>query len=211
MVAVKRTLKRLINGIIPDRYFVSRVRDPGVVLTFDDGPNPQWTQRSLDVMDELGVKVTYFLVGQEAERHAGIVREIVERGHTVGDHTYSHRAVAGLGTKELELEVLENRKRLSDISGQDVRLFRPPWGKIDIRSAGYLMLKGLRIVMWSVDSTDYKKVGADDIMATIDAADVRAGDIVLMHDDNEYSIAALPDLVATVRHKGLSFGNLSNR
>jgi peptidoglycan/xylan/chitin deacetylase (PgdA/CDA1 family) len=138
------------------------------------------------------------------------VREIVDRGHTVGDHTYSHCSVAGLGSKALQVEVVENAKRLSDLSGQNVRLFRPPWGKIDVRSAGYLILKGLQIVMWSIDSTDYKKSGPADIMAWIHSTGVRAGDIVLFHDDNEHTIAALPDLVEVVRHNGLAFENLRN-
>jgi peptidoglycan/xylan/chitin deacetylase (PgdA/CDA1 family) len=173
VASTKQRLKDLINRVVPDRYFLTRVdkAGAGVVVTFDDGPDPQWTQRSMDVLDEYGIKATYFLV---------------------------------------QVEVVENAKRLSDLSGQNVRLFRPPWGKIDVRSAGYLILKGLQIVMWSIDSTDYKKSGPADIMAWIHSTGVRAGDIVLFHDDNEHTIAALPDLVEVVRHNGLAFENLRN-
>jgi len=201
-----------INRVAPDRYFISRCNKDGsgVYLTFDDSPHPVWTQRLLDVLDRFDIKACFFMVGQDAMRHSGIVKEIVERGHSVGNHTYSHRAVVGLGKKDLELEVVENRNRLSDLSGQDVRMFRPPWGRLDFRSAGYIILKGQQIVMWSVDSTDYKVTGADDIMARINEVGVRAGDILLFHDDNEHTVAALPRLVDEVRQKGLVFNNLEN-
>jgi peptidoglycan/xylan/chitin deacetylase (PgdA/CDA1 family) len=205
-------LMKAVNRVVPDRYFVSHVikDSSGVYLTFDDSPHPVWTQRSMDVLDQYGVKACYFLVGEEAAKHPGIVTEIAERGHSVGNHTYSHCSVVGLAKKDLELEIVDNRKRLSDLSGQDVRMFRPPWGKLDLRSAGYIIFKGQQIVMWSVDSTDYKYAGADDIMARIDGVGVKAGDIMLFHDDNEHTIAALPNLIDMVRKKGLDFNNLEN-
>lgn len=212
MGVVRRKLKGLINRAVPDRYFVSRcVRDKaGVYLTFDDSPHPVWTQRSMDVLERYDIKATYFLVGREAVRHAGIVKEIVRRGHTVGNHTYSHRSVAGLGAKDLEWEIVENGKRLSDLSGQNVKLFRPPWGRLDFRSAGYIILKGHQIVMWSLDSTDYKMAGAGAIMDWFEKVGVRAGEIMLFHDDNEQTITALPDLIEKVRRVGLVFNNLKN-
>ena len=92
-----------------------------------------------------------------------------------------------------------------------LKLFRPPWGRIDVRSAGYLIFKGLRLVMWSIDSTDYKKAGADDIMSSIRSMGLKGGDIILLHDDNEHTMVALPRLVEAVRSHGLTFGNLSNQ
>jgi len=209
---VRRKLKGLINRAVPDRYFVTRCfRDKySVYLTFDDSPHPVWTPRSMDVLEQYDIKATYFLVGQEAMRHAGIVKEIVERGHTIGNHTYTHRSVVGLGKKDLEMEIMENRKRLSDLSGQDVKMFRPPWGRLDFRSAGYIILRGQQIVMWSLDSTDYKMAGADAIVDWFDKVGVRAGEIMLFHDDNEQTITALPDLIEKVQRNGLVFNNLKN-
>ena len=212
MPGVKRTLKNLFARVIPDRYFTVRLRgaDAGVVFTFDDGPHPEWTQPSLDTLDYLGIKATYFLVGEWVQRRPELAREIVARGHTVGDHTFSHRAVVGLSAKQLDVEVVDSAKRLSDLTGEAVQLFRPPWGKIDPRGAMYLMRKGLRIVMWSVDSTDYKKAGASDILSRVDAIGVGAGDIILLHDDNKHTIEALPLLAESVERRGLKFGNLTN-
>jgi peptidoglycan/xylan/chitin deacetylase (PgdA/CDA1 family) len=206
------TLMKAVNLFVPDRCFLSHCRKAGssVFLTFDDSPHPVWTPRSMDVLDRFGIKACFFMVGQEAMRHAGIVRDVTERGHLVGNHTYSHRSIVGLTGKDLEVEVVENAKRLSDLSGQDVTMFRPPWGKLDLRTARFLISKGQRIVMWSVDSTDYENTGADDIMARIDEVGVRAGDILLFHDDNEYTVAALPRLVEKVRGNNLEFNALNN-
>ncbi|MGD8415296.1 MAG: polysaccharide deacetylase family protein [Candidatus Latescibacterota bacterium] len=203
---------KAVNLFVPDRYFVSHIRKAGsgVYLTFDDSPHPEWTPRSMDVLDQLGIKACFFMVGQEAMRHAGMVREVTERGHSVGNHTYSHRSIVGLTRKDLEVEVVESGKRLSDLSGQDVKMFRPPWGKLDLRTARFLISKGQQIVMWSVDSTDYKYAGADDIMTRINEVGVKAGDILLFHDDNEHTVAALPRLAEKVRGNNLKFNELKN-
>jgi peptidoglycan/xylan/chitin deacetylase (PgdA/CDA1 family) len=208
----RQKTKDLLNWAVPDRYFINRcTRDKnGVYLTFDDGPHPVWTPRSMDVLEQYDIKATYFLVGQDAMRHAGIVKDIVRRGHTVGNHTYSHRSVVGMGTKDLEVEILENRKRLSDLIGQDVKLFRPPWGRLDFRSAAYIILRGQQIVMWSLDSTDYKMAGAGAIIDWIDNAGVGAGDIMLFHDDNPQTMTALPEVIEIVQRNGLCFNNLTN-
>jgi peptidoglycan/xylan/chitin deacetylase (PgdA/CDA1 family) len=212
-VSTKRKLRDLINSAIPDRYFVTRCTTNryGVVFTFDDGPHPDFTPASLDILDDLGVSATYFLVGRYAERQRNIVKDIVARGHLVGGHTYSHRSVAGLSVADLHKEVVDNGKRLSDLCGQEVKLFRPPWGRLDVKSACYLLYKGLQTVMWSIDSTDYKKSSASDIVAQVERVGLRTGDIILLHDDNDYTIEALPLLAAAVRQRGLDFSNLDAR
>lgn len=204
------SLMKLVNRAVPDRFFLSRCNgvDSRVYLTFDDGPHPVWTRRSMDTLDEIGVKATYFLVGREAERHADVVQEVVRRGHGVGNHTYSHRAVVGLNRKDLDAEVVENGKRLSDLSGQEVKMFRPPWGRLDMRSAVYIVIKGQQIVMWSVDSTDYKCEGSRNIVERLDEVGVTAGDITLFHDDNEHTIASLPEIVEKIHRKGLFVSKL---
>ena len=212
MSPVRQAIKSLIDYAVPDRYLVTRLKgaDSGLVVTFDDGPDPSWTRQTLDALDGDGIKGTFFLVGQHAEQHPDLVREIVTRGHTVGDHTYSHSDLTRIDVRQLDSEVLDNLKRLSDISGQDVRLFRPPYGKIGLRAALYLARRGVRIVMWSLDSTDYRKSGAPDIMKRIADVGLRSGDILLFHDDNQYTIEALPQLAAAAREQGLRFENLEN-
>ena len=212
-MSTKQKLKDLINSAIPDRYFITRYTTTGygVVFTFDDGPHRDFTPASLDVLDDLGVSATYFLLGSYAERHKDIVKDIVRRGHLVGGHTYSHCSVAGLSLADLHKEVVDNGKRLSDLCGQEVKLFRPPRGLLDVKSACYLLSKGLQTVMWSIDSTDYKKSSASDIVAQVERVGLRTGDIILLHDDNDYTIEALPLLAAAVRQRGLGFSNLDAR
>ena len=128
----------------------------------------------------------------------------------MGNHTYSHRSVVGLRKKDLEVEIMDNRKRLSDLTGQEVRMFRPPWGRLDFRSAAYIILKGQQIVLWSLDSTDYRMEGARAILDWIRKSGVGAGEIMLFHDDNPQTLTALPEVIETVRLQGLSFSNLTN-
>jgi peptidoglycan/xylan/chitin deacetylase (PgdA/CDA1 family) len=209
-VGPKQRLKDLINRIIPDRHFVTRYNknNYGIVFTFDDGPDPAFTPASLDALDELNVSATYFLVGSYAERHRDIVRMIVDRGHLVGGHTYSHRPVVGLSLAELDKEIIDNGKRLSDLCGRRVNLFRPPWGKLDVKSACYLFIKRVPTVMWSIDSMDYRKSGTSDIVTHVRRVGMRNGDIILLHDDNDYTIEALPLLAAAARERGIKIANL---
>jgi len=210
---MKMALKKMVGGLVPDRYFMTRVRGNygGVFMTFDDGPHPEWTPRSMDALDALNIKATYFLVGQEAERYPEIVKDLVARGHTIGNHTYSHKSLPDLSKAEMDVEVIDNGKRLSDLSGQNVRLFRPPWGRISMGGAAHLMLKGQQIVMWSVDSMDYKKAGVDDIMSQVNSVGLKGGDILLFHDDNTHTIEALAPLAKRVRGGNLTFNNLQNK
>ena len=161
---------------------------PGeLALTFDDGPNPVWTPRLLDTLGQHGVKATFFLVGSYAQREPVLVRRIVDEGHLVGNHSWSHPNLAITGGKRVREELFRTSEALEQITGRPVRYFRPPFGArrpLLLRVAREL---GMTPVMWNAMTDDWKEPSderiAGRLVEKIDRAAGRglAGNIVL-HD-----------------------------
>ena len=186
---------------------VTRVRTENCIaaLTFDDGPDPEYTPGLLRILEAHGAKATFFLIGERAERHPEIVQEIAAAGHAIGNHTYSHRALPGLtrGEQAWELE------RCGDALGEHAtRLFRPPYGQQNEESYRAARRAGYEIVGWSVMSGDSRYEKADDIVARI-LERLAPGEIVLMHDslheprdppaaDRSYALKAVDQVLSRV-------------
>ncbi|MDN5763513.1 MAG: polysaccharide deacetylase family protein, partial [Microlunatus sp.] len=98
-----------------------------LALTFDDGPNEPWTSMILDTLGEHNVPGTFFQVGRCAERHPATTRRVVEEGHVLGNHSYSHRLGSYLRDPDATSEVILGRTVLAEIAGVAPRLYRPPW------------------------------------------------------------------------------------
>ena len=133
-------------------------RRPGeLAITFDDGPNPAWTPRLLDALGQSSVKATFFLVGSYAQREPMLVRRIVDEGHLIGNHSWSHPNLALTGTARVHEELRRTNDALEQITGQPVRYFRPPFGA---RRPGVLRAArklGLMPVMWNAMTDDWKE------------------------------------------------------
>ena len=204
MGKARKALKRVLEVVIPDRYIVWRMSGSGQALhlTFDDGPNPEFTPRVLDILDELDVRATFFLVGERAVAHPRLVSEIVHRGHSVGNHSYTHRVLPELAAAEYAGEIERTKKVLSDMCGREIRMFRPPKGLVNAGSLRYLIGGGHQVVLWSVDSLDYRRNSDDTVVRTVETAR-RGGDIVLMHDDNPFTVNALRSIITRTRERGM--------
>lgn len=146
-----------------------------VYLTFDDGPVPGVTDWVLDELRSRGVRATFFCLGRNAERYPELLARIVQEGHAVGNHTYSHLRGFEVGRKTYYDDVaLANELLHTD-------LFRPPYGRITIRQAQLIALR-FRLVLWSVLSMDYsKRMAPADCLAIVQHC-TRSGDIVVFHD-----------------------------
>ncbi len=129
-------------------------RGPGaarrLALTFDDGPDPVYTPKVLDLLGDAGARATFFLVGERAARVPELVREIVAEGHEVENHSWSHRNLWACGPRRTEREISRAQEFLTEVSGRPPRFFRPPWGLVNL--AVFPALKRLRsaLVLWSV-------------------------------------------------------------
>src|SRR5262245_38613659 len=107
-------------------------RQPEVALTFDDGPHPEYTPRILEVLKQFQAKATFFVIGQNARRYPDLIQRMVAEGHSLGCHTDTHVDLSRIGLRRSWDECRQSQRSLEQISGQRIRLIRPPWGRIRI-------------------------------------------------------------------------------
>lgn len=182
---------------------------PVVALTFDDGPHPEWTPRILDVLKAKGVKATFFCVGQMASRYPDLVRRVVGEGMAVGNHTWGHARLARRDQGHVQSELARGRDVLTSL-GAGVSTFRPPYGSYDTSAVSVGAALGMRTVVWTIDSQDYRRPGPEAIFQRI-MDTVRPGSIILMHDgggDRLQTLAALPTLIDALRARGYTFATV---
>jgi peptidoglycan/xylan/chitin deacetylase (PgdA/CDA1 family) len=190
----------------------------GVALTFDDGPDPVFTPQVLDVLAERGAVATFFAVGKRSGRHPELVRRIVDEGHALGSHSWSHREPGELSARELARDYRAGRRAVEAAAWRDTPLFRPPKGLWDARTALVTRTAGMDTWLWTVDSEDWRPgIEADEIAER--GAAVAGGGVVLLHDaielalapeaeDRSPTVAALPELIARIRARGLDLVRL---
>lgn len=183
----------------------------GVALTFDDGPSPEHTPRVLDLLDEAGVKATFFVIGRKAEAHPELVREIVARGHAIGLHGYAHDRLFSLrSARYVEQDLTRAASVIERITGARPTLFRPPIGHTSPRIARVVDALELEVVGWSARGLDGLARARPDRVAARVIPGLRDGAIVLLHDAAERddhtpaSLEALPRILAAMSANNLA-------
>jgi len=207
---------------LPSPYVVRRTGfRPGLVsLTFDDGPDPDWTPRILDVLREKHVPATFFVVGENALAHPRLLNRIVDEGHELGNHSYTHPNFATLSDGEARLEMNATERLVEAYTGRGMRLFRAPYfGDAEpttgdeLQPALVAQQSGYLNVGLHVDTEDWQQPGVDAIVANAVNAVMagnaeRSGQIVLLHDgggDRAQTLAALPRIIDALRARGFRF------
>jgi len=150
-------------------------------LTFDDGPDPEWTPRVLDVLERAQVRATFFAIGEQAQRSPELVRKIHSAGHAIGNHTYSHRHPWFMSTRNARSQVRDGAKALSDVIGAAPKYYRPPHGRYRHCMSDEARRCGEQVVLWDVSAIDWGPLGTAAHIEKRLAA-VTGGEIVLMHD-----------------------------
>jgi peptidoglycan/xylan/chitin deacetylase (PgdA/CDA1 family) len=182
----------------------------GVALTFDDGPSPEHTPKVLDLLDEAGVKATFFVIGRKAEAHPELVREIAARGHGLGVHGHTHDRFLSLRSPKRVAEDLQLAlDAVERATGERPLLYRPPVGLTSPRIARGIERFEVLVVGWSLRALDgWTGAKADRVAARV-VRQLRAGDVVLLHDAAERDdrapagVAALPRILRAMRDKDL--------
>ena len=182
----------------------------GVALTFDDGPVPGTTDLVLDTLATLDVQATFFCVGRNAARHPALLQRMRAEGHSVGSHSLTHAAPGTQSPAELLEDFVAGRKAVEDGLGADVPLFRPPYGRLHVRTVR--LLRSYDTWVMSVDSGDWLPSATTAAVDTV-LRDVDSGDVVLLHDwlepvvphshDRSATIASVERLVARLRRDGV--------
>jgi peptidoglycan/xylan/chitin deacetylase (PgdA/CDA1 family) len=178
-----------------------------IALTFDDGPDPAWTPRVLDVLARHAVRGAFFLVGQRAAAAPGLARRIAEEGHDIGNHTWAHRALWCLGPVATWREVGDGHRGVAEACGRPPRFFRPPWGMTNLALFPALNRLGTPCVFWSLQPEGRRAAPPATQVARV-MAGARPGAIVDLHDADGVpgagarAVAALPELIARLRDAG---------
>ena len=171
-----------------------------VALTFDYGPSI-YTPRVLDVLRAFRAHATFFVIGRQVGQYPGFVREVVDEGDEVGNHTYTHADLLYLSDDGIKAQLEETQHAVKVAAGVTPVWFRPPEGAVDSRVAAVAASLDLHTVLWSVDPRDWSRPGTGAIVQNV-LAGVRPGSIILLHDgggDRSETLAALPVILRTLQ------------
>lgn len=175
-----------------------------IYLTFDDGPTPEITDWTLDILKKHQIKATFFCLGQNVDKHPEIFQRIIDEGHAVGNHSYSHLS----GWKSKDEDYFKDVDKAS--SKIDSKLFRPPYGRITKSQAKYLK-QDYNIIMWSVISGDFDSKTSPEKCLDNVIKNTTGGSIIVFHDSEKASINlkyALPKAIELLSEKGFVFDKM---
>lgn len=184
--------------------------EPLVYLTFDDGPAPRWTPKIQEVLERYGARATFFVIGEEVDRHPEVVRRLIDSGHAVANHTYTHSSLVELDDTALAEEIeATDRAVVEAIGGPSTgtRCLRPPFGAIDAATIDRVARLGKDVVVWDIDTRDWSNPGVDAIAREV-LSEAQPGAIVLMHDgvgDRTQTVAALEQILPELAARGYRF------
>jgi peptidoglycan-N-acetylglucosamine deacetylase len=198
----------------PGTIYRIKTNQKKVVMTFDDGPSPEWTPRILDALKAANIKATFFMIGHHVKKYPDIALRVAREGHTIGNHGYAHSVLLYYTLPELEEEIKYTELVIRDITGVTTKFFRPPkaWLRRDIKEK--IKSMGYEIVLWSLNSKDWVMQHHLRMVKFI-TRNIKNGDILLFHDsgnifsaeggDRSQTVEAIPLLAESLRKKGYEF------
>lgn len=181
-------------------YCVDR-SDNYVAISFDAAWGADKTSQIMDVCDQYGVKATFFLVGFWVDKYPEKVAEIAARGFEIGTHSATHPQMSKLTDAQCREELVSSSRKIFEITGNPVTLFRPPFGDYNNTLLSVCKDLGLYAIQWSVDSLDWKGLSARQIAERVQTAN--SGDIILCHNNSDHIVEALPLIFEALQLKGL--------
>ncbi len=211
---LKSRLRTAAARALPRSLFADRGVGDGrrVALTFDDGPD-EMTDAYLDLLGRFQARATFFVVGQACRGRGEILRRVVDRGHELGGHGFSHRPFPQLGVTTLYDELRQTAALLPPGSARRPiartifrtiarPLVRPPYGATSVRSLAVCAAAGFTTVMWSRDSDDCRTTAPEDVVARVVPQDLQPGEIVLLHEGQTWTLAALERILEALASAG---------
>ena len=207
-----KVIKSLLQSLYPygvfraDRVLSSSNPLPVAYLTFDDGPIPEVTPQVLAILAKYNVKATFFMVGENIDKHPDVFRQVIEAGHSIGNHTYNHLK----GWRTPYDEYMANTAKWEEAVLRTsyivhCTLFRPPYGKATFRQRRALHQQGYRLIYWDILTRDYEATRTPEQMLAQIKRDLRPGSIINFHDSlksNERMLAVLPQAIDYLLSQG---------
>jgi len=171
------------------------IKKKSVAITFDDGPYPVITLKIVELLRQYNAKATFFCVGKQIEENPEIFMQVVQAGHTIGNHSYSHSNNFGFfSTKRVLEELKKTDDLIFSLITKKVRLFRPPFGVTNPNIAKAIKQNQYDVIGWNVRSLDTKIQEPKKIVERV-TKKLKAGDIILLHDTNERTVLVLEQLL----------------
>jgi polysaccharide deacetylase family sporulation protein PdaB len=179
-----------------------------VALTFDDGPDNNYTLQILDILKKEHVKATFFVVGTMAKRYPSVLKRIDQEGHIVSNHSWNHPVLTKLPEAGVMKQIEDTNNVVKNAIGKTPLLIRPPYGALNKKLAKSIGNKGYKLIYWDVDTLDWNNQTPEKILGTV-KKDLKTGSIILQHSAGSKSIqatvTALPNIIHYLRNQGYEF------
>ena len=194
-------------SISSGRYLKSLCRNKNtnsyIAITFDDGVDPNITPKVLDILKRYNAKATFFIIGKYAVSYPQIVKRIVDEGHDIGNHSYYHKGCFPMQkSADIYKEIQQCNNALKQASGKEIELFRPPFGVTNPMIGAAVRRSGLQSIGWSIRSLDTIGQCIDKVERRV-IRQIKAGEIILLHDNREGADLLLDRLLNQIQNKGL--------
>lgn len=215
--AVNRQLEQfaavLTSSTVGDRelpIYCVDTKEKKIALSFDAAWGAEDFQKIMDILDKHKVKVTFFMTGGWVEANPDCVKELVERGHDLGNHSEHHYDMTTISQEEAKAELMGVHNRVKELTDYEMFLFRPPYGAYDNQVVNIAKECGYYPIQWSVDSLDWKDYGVDSIIKTVCENDALGpGAIILCHNGAKYTAEALDAMLTNLEQQGYEFVPIS--
>lgn len=178
-----------------------------IALTFDDGPHPSLTPKILNILDEYGVKATFFVVGENAEFYPQALKKIALRGHEIGNHTFTHLAESSTNCDKVKEEIIKTEDVIFKLTAKKTFLFRPPTGYCCDSAVKMTKDLGYKTVVWDIDTRDWAHTSPQKILSEVRKY-AQNGSIILFHDfigKDSPTPEALRLVIPWLKSQGYSF------
>lgn len=198
-----------LHQLYPETFLSSLPTQKKIIaLTFDDGPDSRSTIKVLDILELYNIPATFFVIGQNIDKHREVIYRAIKNGHQIANHSWSHIRPTSVSTSELIGEVEKTQKKLQEM-GITTKIFRPPYGLVTPQQMEALKALGYKTVIWSIDSMDWYTSNPQEIIQCV-LSNVHPGAIILMHcaggpDNRNGTIEALPLIISALKKEGYQF------
>ncbi len=190
---------------------IAHVNVPGpyVAVTFDDGPSAALTPQVLDIFNRHGARATFFVQGQNANRHRSLLARAAAEGHEIGSHTWSHINMRASSRDKIIRELDRTADVIAEATGSRPRVMRPPYGSVNRELVNFVYNRyGTPAILWDVDTNDWRKPGVQTVVNRA-VGKAKPGSIILLHDIHPSTIAAVEDIVTGLQARGFRLVTVS--
>ena len=188
-------------------YYQGSTKEKKIALTFDDGPDSTYTKQVLDILKQHQVPATFFVIGNQVHRHPDVMKRIVDEGHVVANHTWSHPNLMKVSDTKVRQEITKTYQAVEKVTGKKMAMLRPPYGAVKGKEK-VIQQMGISVIQWDIDTLDWKPGQTPDQIIKSVVHHVSPGSIVLQHSgggDRSATVQALPQLIQNLKQQGYQF------